>query len=137
MKPEIHFAEDECPVAAPKGFPVDDELHFEIEMLDFAKAKARMLVDLGDQMTLLFPSMIRETNPCLFTISLPLLLLHNYGCNSIDVHILCIDFSMPLLARICEQALCLRRFCSHLSIGIIYTLNAQNLKFPVRMLNIY
>lgn len=46
MKPEIHFAEDDCPVAAPRDFPVDDELHFEIEMLDFAKAKV-ITEDLG------------------------------------------------------------------------------------------
>jgi len=43
MKPEIHFAEDDCPVTAPEAFPVNDELHFEIEMLDFSKAKARVL----------------------------------------------------------------------------------------------
>ncbi|ONK62158.1 uncharacterized protein A4U43_C07F990 [Asparagus officinalis] len=44
MKPEIHYAEDDCPVRAPEDFPVDDELHFEIEMLEFSKAKARMRV---------------------------------------------------------------------------------------------
>lgn len=39
MKPQIHYAEDDCPVTAPDGFPKDDELQFEIEMLDFFKAK--------------------------------------------------------------------------------------------------
>ncbi|CAN7051890.1 unnamed protein product [Brassica rapa subsp. trilocularis] len=41
MKPEMHYAEKDCPVSAPGNFPKDDELHFEIELLDFAKAKAR------------------------------------------------------------------------------------------------
>ncbi|CAN6829600.1 unnamed protein product [Brassica oleracea] len=41
MKPEMHYAEKDCPVSAPGDFPKDDELHFEIELLDFAKAKAR------------------------------------------------------------------------------------------------
>ena len=40
MKPEMHYAEKDCPVLAPGNFPKDDELHFEIELLDFAKAKA-------------------------------------------------------------------------------------------------
>ncbi|KAG2325025.1 hypothetical protein Bca4012_039516 [Brassica carinata] len=39
MKPEMHYAEKDCPVSAPGNFPKDDELHFEIELLDFAKAK--------------------------------------------------------------------------------------------------
>ncbi|KAK1602286.1 hypothetical protein QYE76_008135 [Lolium multiflorum] len=39
MEPKIHYAEDDCPVATPDGFPKDDELQFEIEMLDFFKAK--------------------------------------------------------------------------------------------------
>lgn len=41
MKPQMHYGEDDCPVAAPSTFPKDEELHFEIEMIDFAKAKAR------------------------------------------------------------------------------------------------
>ncbi|KAF3525361.1 hypothetical protein F2Q69_00048996 [Brassica cretica] len=41
MKPEMHYAEKDCPVSAPGNFPKYDELHFEIELLDFAKAKAR------------------------------------------------------------------------------------------------
>ncbi|KAM7263338.1 hypothetical protein ACFE04_001021 [Oxalis oulophora] len=39
MKPSMHYGEDDCPLSAPTGFPKDDELHFEIEMLEFAKAK--------------------------------------------------------------------------------------------------
>ncbi|XP_072997511.1 peptidyl-prolyl cis-trans isomerase PASTICCINO1 [Typha latifolia] len=46
MKPEIHYAEEDCPVTAPDGFPKDDELHFEIEMVDFFKAKV-VSEDLG------------------------------------------------------------------------------------------
>uniref|UniRef100_A0A0D9VUC3 peptidylprolyl isomerase n=1 Tax=Leersia perrieri TaxID=77586 RepID=A0A0D9VUC3_9ORYZ len=46
MKPQIHYAEDDCPVTAPDGFPKDDELQFEIEMLDFFKAKI-VAEDLG------------------------------------------------------------------------------------------
>ncbi|KAJ0088235.1 hypothetical protein Patl1_31761 [Pistacia atlantica] len=42
MKSEMHYGEDDCPVAAPGSFPKDKELHFEIEMIDFSKAKARM-----------------------------------------------------------------------------------------------
>ncbi|CAN8254607.1 unnamed protein product [Cochlearia groenlandica] len=39
MKPEMHYAETDCPVSAPANFPKDDELHFEIELVDFFKAK--------------------------------------------------------------------------------------------------
>ncbi|KAF3449037.1 hypothetical protein FNV43_RR09761 [Rhamnella rubrinervis] len=39
MKPQLHYGEDDCPVSVPSGFPKDDELHFEIEMIDFFKAK--------------------------------------------------------------------------------------------------
>ncbi|PWZ57196.1 hypothetical protein Zm00014a_017530 [Zea mays] len=46
MQPKIHYAEVDCPVAAPDGFPKDDELQFEIEMLDFFKAKV-VAEDLG------------------------------------------------------------------------------------------
>lgn len=42
MQPKIHYAEDDCPVAAPDDFPKDDELQFEIEMLDFFKAKVSL-----------------------------------------------------------------------------------------------
>ncbi|KAG5054339.1 hypothetical protein JHK85_006849 [Glycine max] len=43
MKPQLHYGEDDCPVSAPDGFPKDDELHFEIELIEFFKAKARMI----------------------------------------------------------------------------------------------
>ncbi|KAJ3682694.1 hypothetical protein LUZ60_012921 [Juncus effusus] len=39
MKPNIHYLEEDCPVEAPENFPKDDELQFEIELLDFSKAK--------------------------------------------------------------------------------------------------
>ncbi|KHN15659.1 Peptidyl-prolyl cis-trans isomerase PASTICCINO1 [Glycine soja] len=45
MKPQLHYGEDDCPVSAPDGFPKDDELHFEIELIEFFKAKARMVTD--------------------------------------------------------------------------------------------
>ncbi|KAG5068919.1 hypothetical protein JHK85_001296 [Glycine max] len=43
MKPQLHYGEDDCPVSAPDGFPKDDDLHFEIELIEFFKAKARMI----------------------------------------------------------------------------------------------
>ncbi|KAK1265753.1 Peptidyl-prolyl cis-trans isomerase PASTICCINO1 [Acorus gramineus] len=46
MKPELHYGEVDCPVTAPEGFPSHDELHFEIELLDFFKAKV-VSEDLG------------------------------------------------------------------------------------------
>ncbi|KAF5750891.1 peptidyl-prolyl cis-trans isomerase PASTICCINO1 [Tripterygium wilfordii] len=39
MKPQMHYGEDDCPVSAPNGFPKEDELHFEVEMIDFSKVK--------------------------------------------------------------------------------------------------
>ncbi|GAV65465.1 FKBP_C domain-containing protein/TPR_1 domain-containing protein/TPR_11 domain-containing protein [Cephalotus follicularis] len=39
IKPQLHYGEDDCPVAVPTTFPKDDELHFEIEMIEFSKAK--------------------------------------------------------------------------------------------------
>lgn len=42
MKPQLHYGEDDCPVSAPDGFPKDDELHFEIELIEFFKAKVRI-----------------------------------------------------------------------------------------------
>ncbi|CAN4114755.1 unnamed protein product [Withania somnifera] len=39
MKPEMHYGEEDCPVAAPDNFPKDSELHFEIEMIEFSKVK--------------------------------------------------------------------------------------------------
>jgi hypothetical protein len=46
MKPEMHYAEIDCPVSAPENFPKDDELHFEIELLDFSKAKAVLEIEI-------------------------------------------------------------------------------------------
>ena len=42
MKPQVHYGEHDCPVSVVSEFPKDDELHFEIEMIDFFKAKARV-----------------------------------------------------------------------------------------------
>ncbi|KAL5740497.1 hypothetical protein ACOSQ2_029677 [Xanthoceras sorbifolium] len=39
MKSEMHYGEDNCPVTPPSNFPKEEELHFEIEMIDFSKAK--------------------------------------------------------------------------------------------------
>lgn len=39
MKPEIHYAEEDCPLTISEAFPKNDELHFEIEMVDFHKVK--------------------------------------------------------------------------------------------------
>lgn len=39
MKPQMHYSEADCPVSPPSSFPRDDELHFEIEMIDFSKVK--------------------------------------------------------------------------------------------------
>jgi len=41
MKPGMHYGETDCPVEVPENFPKDDDLHFEIELIDFGKAKAR------------------------------------------------------------------------------------------------
>lgn len=41
MKPQMHYGEADCPVSPPSSFPKDDELNFEIEMIDFSKVKAR------------------------------------------------------------------------------------------------
>ncbi|KAK1563594.1 hypothetical protein Q3G72_029727 [Acer saccharum] len=46
MKSEMHYGEDGCPVTAPNNFPKEEELHFEIEMIDFSKAKV-VTDDLG------------------------------------------------------------------------------------------
>ena len=43
MKPQMHYGEEDCPLSVSSSFPKEDELHFEIEMLDFFKAKARNL----------------------------------------------------------------------------------------------
>uniref|UniRef100_A0A2P2M4G7 peptidylprolyl isomerase n=1 Tax=Rhizophora mucronata TaxID=61149 RepID=A0A2P2M4G7_RHIMU len=39
MKPQMHYGEADCPLSPPSSFPKDDELHFEIEMIDFSKVK--------------------------------------------------------------------------------------------------
>lgn len=39
MKPGMHYGETDCPVEVPENFPKDDDLHFEIELIDFGKAK--------------------------------------------------------------------------------------------------
>ncbi|KAL8039289.1 hypothetical protein ABFX02_10G025700 [Erythranthe guttata] len=46
MKPELHYGEEDCPVSVADGFPKDDELHFEIELIDFSKVKV-ISEDLG------------------------------------------------------------------------------------------
>ncbi|XP_057511964.1 peptidyl-prolyl cis-trans isomerase PASTICCINO1 [Actinidia eriantha] len=46
MKPELHYGEEDCPLSVSDSFPKDVELHFEIEMIDFAKVKV-ICEDLG------------------------------------------------------------------------------------------
>ncbi|KAK9123817.1 hypothetical protein Sjap_013419 [Stephania japonica] len=46
MKPELHYGEDDCPVAVSESFPKYEELHFEIELIDFSKVKV-VSEDLG------------------------------------------------------------------------------------------
>lgn len=41
VKPELHYGEEDCPVSVADGFPKDDELHFEIELIEFSKVKVR------------------------------------------------------------------------------------------------
>ncbi|KAF8396822.1 hypothetical protein HHK36_018455 [Tetracentron sinense] len=41
MKPELHYGEVDCPVAVSESFPKNDDLNFEIELIDFFKIKAR------------------------------------------------------------------------------------------------
>lgn len=41
MKPEMHYGEEDCPVSVSDSFPKEDELHFEIELIEFSKVKAR------------------------------------------------------------------------------------------------
>ena len=40
MKSGMHYGEEKCPVPTPDNFPKDDELHFEIQLIEFGKAKA-------------------------------------------------------------------------------------------------
>ncbi|KAL5709364.1 peptidylprolyl isomerase [Ranunculus cassubicifolius] len=39
MKPELHYDEVDCPLEVSESFPKHDELHFEVELLDFSKVK--------------------------------------------------------------------------------------------------
>ncbi|TYJ19168.1 hypothetical protein E1A91_A09G173700v1 [Gossypium mustelinum] len=39
MMPQMHYGEEDCPVPAPSSFPKEYDLHFEIELIDFSKAK--------------------------------------------------------------------------------------------------
>lgn len=39
VKPELHYGEEDCPVSVADSFPKDDELHFEIELIEFSKVK--------------------------------------------------------------------------------------------------
>ncbi|GER39901.1 peptidyl-prolyl cis-trans isomerase PASTICCINO1 [Striga asiatica] len=47
VKPELHYGEEDCPVAVADGFPKDDELHFEIELIDFSKVKIPKGLEMG------------------------------------------------------------------------------------------
>ncbi|XP_031127990.1 peptidyl-prolyl cis-trans isomerase PASTICCINO1 [Ipomoea triloba] len=46
MKPEMHYGEEDCPVSVSDSFPKEDELHFEIELIEFSKVKV-VSSDLG------------------------------------------------------------------------------------------
>eukprot|EP00268_Persea_americana_P025742 TRINITY_DN2509_c0_g1_i1.p1 TRINITY_DN2509_c0_g1~~TRINITY_DN2509_c0_g1_i1.p1 ORF type:complete len:628 (-),score=137.29 TRINITY_DN2509_c0_g1_i1:676-2559(-) len=46
MKPELHYGEVDCPIVVSEDFPKHDELHFEIELIDFFKVKV-ISEDLG------------------------------------------------------------------------------------------
>ncbi|XP_010269697.1 PREDICTED: peptidyl-prolyl cis-trans isomerase PASTICCINO1 [Nelumbo nucifera] len=46
MKPELHYGEVDCPVAVQESFPKLEELHFQIELIDFFKVKV-ISEDLG------------------------------------------------------------------------------------------
>lgn len=43
MKSGMHYGEPDCPVPVSDNFPKDADLHFEIELIDFGKAKARFI----------------------------------------------------------------------------------------------
>uniref|UniRef100_A0A7N0VHY8 peptidylprolyl isomerase n=1 Tax=Kalanchoe fedtschenkoi TaxID=63787 RepID=A0A7N0VHY8_KALFE len=47
MKPDMHYGETDCPVSVAESFPKDDEIHFEIEMIDFFKVKVISNDDMG------------------------------------------------------------------------------------------
>ena len=42
MKSQLHYGEEDWPISATDGFLKEEELHYEIELIDFFKAKARM-----------------------------------------------------------------------------------------------
>lgn len=42
VKPELHYGEEDCPVSVADSFPKDDELHFEIELIEFSKVKVSL-----------------------------------------------------------------------------------------------
>ncbi|XP_057540358.1 peptidyl-prolyl cis-trans isomerase PASTICCINO1 [Amaranthus tricolor] len=46
MKPGMHYGEPDCPVPIEDDFPKDVDLHFEVELIDFGKAKV-VSEDLG------------------------------------------------------------------------------------------
>ncbi|XP_020526603.1 peptidyl-prolyl cis-trans isomerase PASTICCINO1 isoform X2 [Amborella trichopoda] len=46
VKPELHYGEADCPVVVAENFPKHEELHFEIELIDFFKVKV-VSKDLG------------------------------------------------------------------------------------------
>ncbi|KAA3455050.1 peptidyl-prolyl cis-trans isomerase PASTICCINO1 [Gossypium australe] len=53
MMPQMHYGEEDCPVPAPSSFPKEDDLHFEIELIDFSKAKARIAKVVSDDLGVL------------------------------------------------------------------------------------
>lgn len=44
MKPELHYGEVDCPAVVSEHFPKQDELHFEIELIDFFKVKVSTIM---------------------------------------------------------------------------------------------
>ncbi|MFS8026085.1 putative peptidylprolyl isomerase [Helianthus anomalus] len=44
MKPELHYGDDDCPVSISDSFSKDDQLNFEIELIEFSKIKARTTI---------------------------------------------------------------------------------------------
>jgi len=39
IRPDLHYADPECPVTVAENFPKGEDLFFEIELLDFHKVK--------------------------------------------------------------------------------------------------
>jgi hypothetical protein len=46
IRPDLHYADPECPVTVAENFPKGEDLFFEIELLDFQKVKV-LKDDLG------------------------------------------------------------------------------------------